>query len=197
VTEILGFVTGVVNVWLLAQQRVWNWPVGLANNLLYAVVFTRSGLYGDAGLQLVYIALGVYGWWLWTTGAPASSAGRVVTRTPRAVWVWLAAATVVAALVLRLFLVRYTDSTVPGWDAVTTAISLAAIYGQAKKYLESWILWIAVDLVYIPLYLYKDLALTALLYAIFLVLCVGGWRSWRRSLLMAPAGSPSPLPSLS
>ena len=63
--EIFGFVTGVVNVWLLARQNIWNWPIGIANNLAYLLVFAKSGLYGDAGLQIVYITLGIYGWWIW------------------------------------------------------------------------------------------------------------------------------------
>ena len=63
--EIFGFVTGVVNVWLLARQNIWNWPVGIANNLAYLILFATSGLYGDSGLQFVYIVLAIYGWWLW------------------------------------------------------------------------------------------------------------------------------------
>src|SRR5882672_7449205 len=93
VTEILGFLTGVVNVWLLARQNIWNWPVGLTNNALYVAVFLGSGLYGDAGLQLVYITLGVYGWWLWAQArrlsGGGSGAGLAVVRTARTTWMWL------------------------------------------------------------------------------------------------------------
>jgi nicotinamide mononucleotide transporter len=178
-TEILGFLTGVANVWLLARQNIWNWPIGLANNALYLVVFMQSGLYGDGGLQVVYLALGTYGWWAWSRG---SSTGLAITHTPRATWIGLGGAMIAGTLVLRWFLARFTDSTVPVWDGLTTAISLAAIYGQCRKYLESWWLWIAADLIYIPLYGYKNLWLTSGLYTVFLVLCVVGLRSWRRDL---------------
>jgi len=179
-TEILGFLTGAVNVWLLARQNIWNWPIGLANNALYVAVFLSAGLYGDAGLQLVYIALGVYGWWIWSH--PGARNELQVTRTPRKTWIWLTPVTLAAAIGLAFFLRRFTDSTVPVWDGFTTALSLAAIYGQTKKYLESWWIWIAVDIIYVPLYLYKHLRLTSGLYFVFLLLCVMGLRKWSRAL---------------
>jgi nicotinamide mononucleotide transporter len=178
VIEIFGFVTGVVNVWLLARQNIWNWPVGIANNLAYLILFATSGLYGDSGLQFVYIVLGIYGWWLWlhrTGGDPLR-----VSRTSSKVWLQLIVATLAAGLILRWFLARFTDSTVPSWDATTTALSLAATYGQCKKLLESWWIWILADLIYIPLYIYKGLRLTSVLYAVFLLLCIFGLRSWLR-----------------
>ena len=178
--EILGFLTGAVNVWLLARQNIWNWPIGLANNALYVAVFLTAGLYGDAGLQLVYITLGTYGWWTWSH--PGVRAELKVTRTPRSTWMWLTPTTAAAAIALIFFLRRFTDSTVPVWDGFTTALSLAAIYGQTKKYVESWWLWITVDIIYVPLYVYKHLLLTSALYFVFLLLCVMGLRQWSRAL---------------
>jgi nicotinamide mononucleotide transporter PnuC len=178
--EILGFLTGAVNVWLLARQNIWNWPVGLANNALYVAVFLTAGLYGDAGLQLVYITLGIYGWWTWAR--PGARAELSVTRTPPATWIWLIPAAIAAAIGLAFFLRSFTDSTVPNWDALTTALSLAAIYGQTRKYVESWWIWIAADLIYIPLYVYKHLLLTSGLYFVFLLLCVMGLREWSKAL---------------
>jgi len=179
-TEILGFITGAVNVWLLARQNIWNWPVGLANNTLYIVVFLGSGLYGDAGLQLVYITLGIYGWWTWAH--PGSRSDLHVAHTPRETWMWLIPITLAAAIGLGFFLGRFTDSTVPAWDGLTTALSLAAIYGQCRKYLESWWIWIAADLMYIPLYMYKNLWLTSGLYLVFMILCLVGLQEWNKAL---------------
>ena len=181
--EVLGFVSGVINVWLLARQNIWNWPMGIANNGLYLTVFLRSGLYGDAGLQFVFLLLAIYGWWNWSQRATSTDIKPLrVQRTTSRTWAWLVPATLAAAFGLRWFLAHFTDSTVPGWDGLTTAISLAATYGQVKKLLESWWLWILADLIYIPLYLYKDLKLTSALYVIFLILCVIGWREWRRAV---------------
>jgi nicotinamide mononucleotide transporter len=184
-TEVLGFLTGAINVWLLARQNIWNWPVGLASNALYVAVFLGSGLYGDAGLQLVYIALGIYGWWIWAHPAVNGEGAGIdfrVERTPRSAWTWLIPVTVLAAIGLSAFLRRFTDSTVPAWDGLTTALSLAATYGQCRKYVESWWIWIAADVIYIPLYGYKDLWLTSVLYFVFLILCVVGLRAWSKAL---------------
>jgi nicotinamide mononucleotide transporter len=180
-TELLGFLSGAACVWLLARQNIWNWPLGIANGIFYVVVFVRSGLYGDAGLQFVYIAMNAYGWYTWLR--PSSPTAELpVTRTSQKTWTWLLPSICVAAVLLARFLARYTDSTVPHWDGLTTSISLAATYGQCKKLVESWWLWIAADLIYIPLYLYKSLWLTSILYGVFLILCIVGLRSWMSAL---------------
>ncbi|MEV7615675.1 nicotinamide riboside transporter PnuC [Streptomyces sp. NPDC089799] len=189
-TEVLGFATGAVCVWLVARQHIANWPVGIANNVFFIVLFVQAGLYADAGLQIVFIALAAYGWWTWAHGGgPGSADALPVRRTTRTEWLWLAAAGAVTTAALTLLLARATDSTVPFWDALTTALSLAATYGQCRKRLESWWLWIAADLVYVPLYAYKGLALTALLYVGFLALCAAGLRGWSRDLAAAPAAA--------
>ncbi|MEV5281907.1 MULTISPECIES: nicotinamide riboside transporter PnuC [unclassified Streptomyces] len=186
-TEILGFATGALCVWLVARQHIANWPVGLANNVFFIVLFLQAGLYADAGLQVVFIALAVYGWWTWAHGGGPGPGTLAVRRTTRTEWLWLLAAGAVGTVALTFLLGAATDSTVPFWDALTTALSLTATYGQCKKLVESWWLWIAADVVYIPLYAYKELYLTSLLYAGFLTLCLIGLRGWRRELGARPA----------
>jgi nicotinamide mononucleotide transporter len=179
--EVLGFLTGLVTVWLVVRQHVANWPIGVLNVVLLMLVFWSAGLYADAGLQIVYIVLGLYGWWLWVFGGEHRSRLTVRTTTGPE-WVGLAVAGIVLTGALWVFLDRLTGSTVPLADAVTTALSLMATYGQCRKLVESWWLWIAADLIYIPLYGYKELWLTALLYIVFAGLCVVGLRSWRAAL---------------
>ncbi|MDX3078085.1 nicotinamide riboside transporter PnuC [Streptomyces sp. MI02-7b] len=173
--EVLGFGSGALCVWLVARRHIANWPVGIGNNLFFILLFAGAGLYADAALQVVYVALAVYGWWSWIAGASGHLA---VSRTDARTWRILATATVLATAGLTVLLDRATDSTVPFWDALTTALSLAATYGQCRKKIESWYLWIAADVVYIPLYAYKGLYLTSLLYAGFLLLCAVGLRAW-------------------
>lgn len=177
--ELLGFFTGALSVWLVAKQNVLTWPVGLLNVAVLGLVFLESQLYADAALQLVYVMLQAYGWWMWLRGDAGT---REVTTTSRDEWLALLATCVLATASLSWVLYGYTDSTVPFWDACTTSISLLAIYGQSRKRVESWWLWIVVDLIYIPLYAFKQLYLTSALYTIFLGLCVLGLRAWRRSL---------------
>ncbi len=189
--EILGFVTGAACVWLLVKENLWNWPVGIVNNLLFLVLFFRSGLYADSGLQLVFIALSLYGWWNWLRGGGAKEE-LAISRTPRAAGIALAALGTGFTVALGVFLDRATPSTVPYSDALTTALSLVAIYLQAKKWIETWHVWIAADVVYIALYFYKGLALTALLYVVFLGMCVVGLREWRRQSRSPEATFPRP-----
>lgn len=182
----LGFGSGALCVWLVARQHLANWPIGIANNLFFILLFAQSGLYADAGLQIVFITLAAYGWWTWTHGGGPGASVLPVRRTTRTEWTWLLAAGVAGTLGLTLLLSRATDSTVPFWDALTTSLSLMATYGQCRKRVESWWLWIAADVVYIPLYAYKELYLTSLLYAGFLTLCLIGLRNWSRDLAAAP-----------
>ncbi len=190
--EFLAFTSGVVNVWLVTRQNVWNWPIGIFNVSLYLLIFADSGLYADSALQLVYIALSVYGWWAWLHGGTGRTS-LPVSRTSRLAWLWLVFAGAAVTAALTLLLDRTTDSNVPFWDALTTTLSLMATYGQTRKLLESWWLWIAADLIYVPLYLYKDLWLTAVLYVVFLSLCVVGLRGWSRDLHARAAAVPARL----
>ncbi|BCN53441.1 putative nicotinamide mononucleotide transporter [Prescottella equi] len=182
--EVLGFVTGAWCVWLVGRQLVWNWPIGIANNLVWILLFATAGLFADSALQVVYIALAVWGWHNWVQGRNGDTLA--VTGTSGTEWVWLAGVGIAGTGPLTVLLDTATSSTVPFWDAVTTVLSLLATWGQATKRWESWLLWIAADLIYIPLYLHKGLTLTALLYCGFLLLCVRGLLAWRRSRATEP-----------
>ncbi|MDX6739828.1 nicotinamide riboside transporter PnuC [Actinocorallia sp. A-T 12471] len=188
--EVLGFLTGVLTVWLVVRQHIANWGVGIVNVLILGLIFLDSGLYADASLQIVYVLLGLYGWWMWLYGGVGRTE-RLVQRTSAVEWAGLAAGVVAATAVMTWVLVEFTESTVPFWDALTTALSLAATYGQSRKLVESWWLWITVDLIYIPLYAYKGLYLTGALYLVFLGLCVAGLRAWRRDPALRPAAAPA------
>jgi nicotinamide mononucleotide transporter len=186
-TEVLGFVTGGICVWLVVREHLWNWPIGLANNVVFFVLFLQSRLFADMGLQVVYFALGAYGWWQWRFGGPRH--GRLpVSRTTRAEWLTLLLLAPLGFIGLRALLIRV-NGAAPAADAVTTILSLVAQYLLCRKRIENWWFWIAADLIYVPLYLQRALPLTALLYAGFLVLCGLGLRAWRQSLRSAEVGS--------
>jgi nicotinamide mononucleotide transporter len=188
--EIAGFTSGAWCVWLVARIHLWNWPVGIANNLFFLLLFFSAGLYADGALQVVYIVLAVYGWWAWLHGGTGRE-HLPVTRTTPAQWSALCVVGVVGTFALAGALTHWTNSEVPGADAITTMLSLLATWGQTRKKVESWWLWIAADVIYIPLYQYKQLTLTALLYLGFLTLCVRGLANWTRELrAIARSGSP-------
>lgn len=179
--EVLGFLTGVWCVWLAARRHALNFPVGIVNTSLFVVLFLGVGLYADMLLQFVYIALNAAGWYWWLRGGPERTqlgVRRVGWAQALVLVVMLGAGT----WTIYELLSSHTNSTVPVWDALTTALSLVAQYMLGRKLLENWFVWITADLIYIPLYAYKGLYLTAALYIVFLGLCVYGVTDWRRQL---------------
>ena len=181
--EVLGDVTGAACVALVARQHVWNWPLGLLNNVFWALLFWRAKLYSDSSLQGMFFVLGCYGWWRWQRGT--DGAGLPVRRMRAIEWKVLTGLVVVTTAGLAAWLAHATDSPAPLADATVLTLSLAATWGQAEKRIESWWIWIAVDVISVPLYVSRALYPTAGLYVIFGVLCVVGLRSWSRELRAA------------
>ncbi|MDA0183347.1 nicotinamide riboside transporter PnuC [Solirubrobacter phytolaccae] len=173
--ELFGFITGIACVALAVAQRIETFPVGIANNVFFVILFTDARLYADAALQLVYIALGVMGWIAWAKLKPQ---GLSVRRAGSRLLLATAAGVGVATLIL-IPILRAAHGAAPGWDALTTSMSLGAQLLLNLKRLETWYVWIAVDVIYVPLYFSRDLNLTALVYIVFLALCIQGWRQWR------------------
>ncbi len=180
VSEAWAFVTGGVCVWLVVREHIWNWPIGLLNNAVFFIVFLHSRLFADMGLQVVYFALGLYGWFAWLHGGQNRTA-LTITRTTRREWLILLISIPLGTWIFREILIAVSGAA-PFWDAFTTVLSLAAQYLLCRKRLENWFLWIVTDIIYVPLYLSRDLPLTAVLYAVFLVMCLIGLREWRRTV---------------
>ncbi len=180
ITEAWGFVTGGVCVWLVVREHLWNWPIGLANNIFFFFLFLRGRLYADMSLQIVYLGLGIYGWLNWIFGGK-DRASLKISRTSRVEWIVLAAVVPLCTWGMKEILITAKDAS-PFCDALTTVLSLAAQYLLCRKRFENWWFWIAADVIYIPLYISRDLSLTAILYAVFLVMCLIGVREWSRSL---------------
>jgi nicotinamide mononucleotide transporter len=180
-TEIFGFVSGALSVALAVRENVWNWPVGIVNNVFFFLLFWKSKLYADAGLQIVYAIISIFGWWNWIYGG-VSRSKLAIAKTIRRTAPLLFVATVLSTMLLTLLLRTFTDSAVPFWDGLTTALSLTAQYMLSRKLIENWWVWMIADVVYIALYCYKSLFLTSFLYAIFFAMCIAGYFGWRKVL---------------
>lgn len=183
--EGFALVLNLAYVALAIVQSVWCWPAGFLGAGLTLFVFVQARLYGAAALQLVYMAMMVYGWYEWRRGGEAGGPLEV-SRTPPRWRVGLTLAGVVAAAVLGLFLSHRTDAALPVWDGGTTSFSLVAQYMTTRKWIETWLVWILVDVVYVGMLLTQKLHLMAALYSVYIVLAVAGLVSWRRSLGEAP-----------
>ncbi len=179
--ELTATVFGFLCVWLLVRQSIWCWPTGLVQVSLYIVVFFRARLYSDLILHVIYVFLQLYGWYHWTHGRGGRPQLPVTRLRRRALAAWIGVAAAGTAGWGTVMAV-YTDAAAPYPDAFTTAASLVAQWLQARKRVESWWFWIAVDVVAVAVYLYKGLYPTTVLYAAFLVLSVMGSREWRRAM---------------
>lgn len=187
--ELISFVLSIATVLLNILRKHWAWLFAIVSSATYGIVFFDARLYGDAGLQGVFIVASLWGWYQWLRGGRLTADGTgsadseplVVTRLDRAGWTGSLAGWVLAWLLLWAFLGRFTNTDVPGTDAFLTAGSLLGTLLTARKKVENWHTWIVVDVIYVGLYLHKHLYLTAVLYALFVVLAVLGLRTWRRA----------------
>lgn len=177
--EIVAFALAIAMV--LANLRVHPvaWPLAIASSLLYGLLFAEHRLYGEAGLQLFFVALAFWGWWQWLRGTGADGAALRVHRLSRRGRLLVAAATLAAWPLLGLMLDHATDSDVPYLDALPTIASVTGQLLLGRKLIENWAVWLGVNLVSIGLFAVKGLWLTVVLYTIFAGLSVVGWRAWR------------------
>jgi nicotinamide mononucleotide transporter len=182
--ELISFALAVTTVLLNIRQNHWAWLFSITSSATYAVVFFDARLYGDSGLQLVFIAASVWGWWQWLRGAGETTLR--VTRLDRSGWAWALAGWVLAFVALSWFLKTWTNTDVPHADGFLTAGSLVGQLLLARKKVENWHVWLVVDVLYVGLYVYKDLHVTAVLYAVFVVLAARGLQSWSKLAKVAP-----------
>ena len=184
--EILGFLTGIICVYLNTRQNVWGWFFSIISSLLYTAVFWQVRLYADMGLQVYYFATSIYGWWMWQFGG-TQHYGISVTRTPAKLYPVFAAIFVIATLSWGFLLGKFTDASLTYADSALTIASLIGTWMLARKYVENWILWIVADTSYTIMYLYKSLHLTAILYAVLTLLAVLGFVRWKKDLVKMQA----------
>jgi len=192
--EIFGALAGVLYVLLEIRQSIWLWPVGIVTSAVYIVVFFSSKFYADMSLQIYYVIISFYGFYVWTVGSgtingnqpvvPAEPAPVIleVSRTPRVSLIPLVLIYIALHGVMWYILSTFTDSPVAGWDSFTTALSVIAMWMLARKYIEHWILWVIVNLVSMILYIYKGLYPTTILFLIYTVMAVVGYKKWSTTL---------------
>jgi nicotinamide mononucleotide transporter len=177
--ELAGFVITALGIWLTTKRLLICWPVVLLADFLYLVVFYQARLYSDALLQVFFVAFTLYGWWHWWRGVRQEGEVRVVP-LPLAPMVLAVSAGALGSVVLGA-LAMHLHAALPHLDAALASYSLVASWWGARKHIANWWLWIIVDVIYIGEYIYKDLWLTAVLYAALVGLAVIGLRDWRRA----------------
>ena len=182
---------GLVAVWLTVREKVAAWPIGAVMVALYVYIFASAQLYADAGLQGVYFVLQFYGWYQWLRGGVSHTALRV-TRAPLRVLSACIALGAAGTVGLGWLLARHTDQALPYWDSGIAAFSLVAQWMLAKKLLENWIFWFAIDIVAVGVYASRGLVPTTLLYAVYIGLAIAGYRRWGSHLSSSPSAQSVP-----
>jgi nicotinamide mononucleotide transporter len=179
--EIIATVSGIIAVSLQAKEKILAWPFAIVSVAISAYIFFFSKLYSDFGLHIIYIVLNVYGWYIWSGRKGNEEVAPTQLLTFERV-VLSAGIILTGTFILGYIMSSWTDADLPYFDAFTTSGSLVAQYLLAKKYLQNWLFWIAVDVVAIPVYLYKELFFFSFLFAIYLLICIWGYWSWKKEL---------------
>lgn len=180
--EITGTIVGLFYLWFEYKASIWLWAAGIIMPVLSLMVYYRAGLYADFGINIYYLLAGVYGWLVWLRGT-GEKKERPVIHTPLRQVLPLAVVSVLLFLGIAWILIRFTDSTVPWLDSLTTALSITAMWMLAYKQAEQWLVWIAVDIVSCALYVYKGLPFYASLYGFYTFIAFFGYLKWRKMIV--------------
>ena len=183
--EIIGLISGLLCVWLLIRENVLTFPIGLIYAVVTVVVVARANLFADVLLNLYYVIMNAYGWYFWIYGARERRTSEVllVAWVPKKQWPMIVGVIVLGTVLMGLYFSTQTQASLPYPDSFTTVASFVAMWMSAKKYLESWILWLVIDVIQVGLYIVKGIEAYALLYLIYLFMAVYGWFQWRRHLV--------------
>lgn len=177
VLEWVGFVTTIACIYLAAKENVLNWPISIISIVISGILYYQSNLFGDLGLQFYFLFTAIYGWWFWQKKGDFT---KPIVKLTTLQWLYVVKAILILSLFIGKLLSKYTTSDVPYEDGFCTAMSLIAQFLLTRKVLGNWLLWIVVDICYIPLLIYKDLNLYAILYAVLAAIAVKGYVEWKR-----------------
>jgi nicotinamide mononucleotide transporter len=175
-----NLVLGILGVGLMIKRSLWAFPVGLVAVTVQGVLFYQEHFPADAALQVFYFVSLAWGWWHWVRDRGAAPELPVTRLSARGRLITLAAATA-ATVAWALILGPRLHAVMPWRDAFIAAFSVAAQVLQVRKNIENWALWLATNLVAVASYWSAELAFTALLYVVYLVMSVAGWWEWRKA----------------
>ncbi len=178
--EIIAALLGLANIILIIRRSVWNYPFALAMVALSAVVLYDAKLYSDAGLQIFFFVVNIYGWWAWSRTLADDGEIRPL-RLGAVAWAGWIFGSIGATGLWGWFMHVNTDASYPWWDASVAMLSVAGQVLMTRRYIENWHWWIVVNILSIGLYFSKGLYYFTGLYVAFLVLAIAGLVAWRRA----------------
>jgi len=178
--EWFGVFTGILCVWLAAKNNIYSWPIAIISVVIYIFIFLDSGFYADMGLQVYFFFMNIYGWYYWSRQRNNPEAARPVSHITQKEIMLSLAGIIVFTFVLGQVLYKNTDAYLPYLDSFCTACSLIAQIFLARKVIQNWLIWIFVDIIYIGMYLSKDLYATALMYTLYIYIATVGYLDWKK-----------------
>ncbi len=181
ILQCVGTALGLLYLWLEYKANIWLWVVGAIMPMVHGVLYFQSGIYADAAMQLYYVLAGVYGLVVWKRRPKKSDDGHI-RHTPTRWIVPLVAVYAVLHIAFYFFLAECTDSRVPFFDSMSTALSIVAMWMLSRKLVEQWLVWLVVDMISVGLYLYKGIPITAGLYTLYCILAVAGYVRWLKQI---------------
>jgi nicotinamide mononucleotide transporter len=176
--EIIGVISGLLCVYLAAVNNIWNWPIAIISVGIYIFIFFDARLYADMGLQFYFMVMNIYGWYFWSK-KPSTKEKTPVALITRKEIILSVIAVIIFTFILGSVL-KYTPASYPYIDSFCTACSLVAQVFLARKVLENWLIWIFVDIIYVGVYIFKHLDLTAVMYAIYVGIALLGYIDWKK-----------------
>ena len=172
-------IISLIGVALTVKRNMWCWWFNFLAFSLYAYLFFTFKLYGETILQFFFMAVNFYGFYYWLKGQRQDDDIRIEPITAKTVIFQMCLAAV-GGLIFGFALKQFTDAAVPMLDSQLAAFSLLATYWTSRKHIATWVLWVFVDIIYVGMFIYKDLFLTAALYAAFVALAAYGWWQWEQ-----------------
>ena len=185
--EFVAVVCGILSVWFSKQESILVYPFGIVSVVIFIYLTYEYGLYAETGINAYYFVMSIYGWWNWKNTKDIARSQIPITKSTKRGHILNISTFLAAFILIYLLLIKFTDSTVPVLDALTTGFAVTGMYLMALKKIEHWLFWIACDLISIPLYIYKGLPFTSFQFLVFTYIAVLGWMSWRRKLIMEEA----------
>ena len=187
VLDSIALVFGVLAVLFLVRQNIWTWPTGIIYTVVTLVVFWEVRFYAQVFLHVIFLSLNIYGWYYWIYGKKEGEKELPVTRLETRTLMILPVFLLLVTLLIW-YILQSTDANEPVFDSVITTLSILGIWLQARKKIESWVVWIINDLIAINLYWNQELYFYFLLYLLYIGMAVSGIISWRKSMI-ASSGS--------
>ncbi|RZK34609.1 MAG: nicotinamide riboside transporter PnuC [Pedobacter sp.] len=176
--EWAGIITTVLCIYLAVRENIWNWPVSIISIIISAIIYFKSELFGDFYLQFYFLFTAFYGWYFWLRKKVVND--KPIVKINFKQWVIAIASIILLTFILGWLLAKYTKSNVPYEDGFCTAMSFVAQIMLTRKIIQNWVLWIIVDICYVPLLIYKGLNMYAVLYAFLVILAIKGYLDWRK-----------------